>query len=461
MALAPLAHVLFTRIMHYDASAPDWPDRDRFVLSAGHASMLLYSMLYLTGFGLELDDLEQFRQWGSTHARATPSTATRRASRSRPARSARASPTASASRSPRRTCARASAPEVTDHHVFAICSDGDFEEGVSHEAASLAGHLGLGRLVYVYDDNHITIDGPTELAYTDDVPKRFEAYGWHVVELGEVANDLDALEAGLRDGHGRGGPPEPRRAAQPHRLAVAEVHRHRRRRTATRSAPTRSRAVKEILGLPRRGLLGARRRARVLPRGRRARPRRARRVGAARDASCRASEPGLRRRVRRVPRTARAAPAGRRSSRRGTPGEQVATRVGVLGTVLDAIIDVVPGLVGGGADLTGNTGTRARRARRSIDTARLRRPPDPLRHPRARHGLDHERDVGQRARCRSAARSSSSPTTCGRAARLAALSGLQGRVRLVARLGRRSARTARRTSRSSSSRRCARCPACA
>ena len=168
MALAPLAHVLFTRIMRYDASAPDWPDRDRFVLSNGHASMLLYSMLYLTGYGLELDDLEQFRQWGSQDARAPRVPPHRRASRSRPARSGRASRTVSAWRSPKSNLRARFGAEVCDHHVFAIAGDGCLEEGVSHEAASLAGHLGLGRLVYVYDDNHITIDGPTELSYSDD-----------------------------------------------------------------------------------------------------------------------------------------------------------------------------------------------------------------------------------------------------------------------------------------------------
>ena len=227
MALAPLAHVLWTRVMKYDAAAPDWPDRDRFVLSNGHASMLLYSMLYLTGFGLDARRPRASSGSGARRRRATPSTATPPASRSRPVRSARASPTRSASRSPRPTCAPGSAPRSSTTTSFAICSDGDLEEGVSHEAASLAGHLGLGRLVYVYDDNHITIDGPTELAYSDDVPERFEGYGWHVVELGEVANDLDALEAGLREGMAETGATEPARAAQPHRLPVAEVHRHR------------------------------------------------------------------------------------------------------------------------------------------------------------------------------------------------------------------------------------------
>ena len=133
-------------------------------------------------------------------------------------------------------------PEVSDHHVFAICSDGDLEEGISHEAASLAGHLGLGRLVYVYDDNHISIDGPTELAYSDDVPKRFEAYGWHVVQLGEVGQR--PRRAGSRAARRH------RRAATGRRSSCCAATSAGRRRstptprtpTATRSAPTRSRS---------------------------------------------------------------------------------------------------------------------------------------------------------------------------------------------------------------------------
>jgi transketolase len=199
MALAPLAHVLWTRIMKYDASEPDWPDRDRFVLSAGHASMLLYSMLYLTGFGLELSDLEQFRQYGSRtpghpeyrHTKGVEIT-------TGPLGQGFGNSIGFAIQE-KHLRSRFGA-DLIDHFIFGICSDGDLMEGVSHEAASLAGHFRLGRLVFVYDDNHITIDGPTELTYSDDVPKRFESYGWHVVEVGEAANDLDALEAGLRAG---------------------------------------------------------------------------------------------------------------------------------------------------------------------------------------------------------------------------------------------------------------------
>jgi transketolase len=197
MALAPLAHVLFTRIMCHDPSDPQWPDRDRFILSAGHACILLYSMLFLTGYGLTLEDIKQFRQWGSItpghpeHLHTVGVDVT-----TGPLGQGFGNGTGMALAE--RWLRTRFGPELVDHHTFVICSDGDLMEGVSHEAASLAGHLGLGRLICVYDDNHITIDGPTELAYSDDVPGRFEAYGWHVEHLGEVANDVDTLEAALR-----------------------------------------------------------------------------------------------------------------------------------------------------------------------------------------------------------------------------------------------------------------------
>src|SRR5688500_19075294 len=197
MALAPLAHVLFTRVMRHDPSAPDWPDRDRFILSAGHASILLYSMLYLTGYGLTLDDIKQFRQWDSR----TPGHPERNHT---PGVEVTTGPLGQGFANgvgmgiaERWMRARFSA-DVCNHHTFVICSDGDLEEGISHEAASLAGHLGLGRLVYIYDDNHISIDGPTELSLSDDAAKRFQAYGWHVDNVGEIANDTEDLEAAIR-----------------------------------------------------------------------------------------------------------------------------------------------------------------------------------------------------------------------------------------------------------------------
>jgi transketolase len=199
MALAPLAHVLWTRIMRYDAGAPDWADRDRFILSCGHASILQYAMLYLTGYGLTLEDLQQFRQWGSLtpgHPEAGHTVGIEVTTGPLGQGFANGVGMAIAEQSLRARFG----PDVCDHHIYAMVSDGDLSEGVSHEAASLAGHLGLGRMVYVYDDNHISIDGPTELALTDDAVKRFEAYGWHVQHVGEASEDLDVLTAAIEEG---------------------------------------------------------------------------------------------------------------------------------------------------------------------------------------------------------------------------------------------------------------------
>jgi transketolase len=198
MALAPLAHVLWTRIMRYDPLDPQWPDRDRFVLSNGHACILQYAMLHLTGYDLSLDDLRQFRQWGSRtpgHPEYHHTPGIEVTTGPLGQGFANSVGMALAERWLRTTFGT----DVCDHNTYVILGDGCMMEGVSHEAASLAGHLGLGRLVAFYDDNHITIDGPTELAYNDDPLKRFEAYGWRVRYLGEIANDVDALEAAIRE----------------------------------------------------------------------------------------------------------------------------------------------------------------------------------------------------------------------------------------------------------------------
>jgi transketolase len=196
MALAPLAHVLYSRVMSFDPADPDWPDRDRFVLSNGHASILQYSMLYLTGSGLELDDLHAFRQFesrtpGHPEARHTPGVEVTTGPLGQGFANAVGMALAE------RILSEQFGTDAVDHYTYAIAGDGCLMEGVSHEAASLAGHLQLGKLICVYDDNHITIDGHTEMAFSDDTPARFRAYGWDVVELGEVANDVDALESAL------------------------------------------------------------------------------------------------------------------------------------------------------------------------------------------------------------------------------------------------------------------------
>ena len=196
MALAPLGHVLYSRVMRHDPADPTWPDRDRFVLSNGHASILQYSLLFLSGYGLELDDLKRFRQWDSAtpgHPEAGHTAGVEVTTGPLGQGFANAVGMAIAEENLR---ARFGA-EAQDHHTFVIAGDGCMMEGISHEAASLAGHLGLGKLICVFDDNLITIDGPTSLSTGDDTAARFRAYGWDVVDLGEMADDLDGLEAAL------------------------------------------------------------------------------------------------------------------------------------------------------------------------------------------------------------------------------------------------------------------------
>jgi transketolase len=199
MALAPLAHVLFARVMRHNPANPDWADRDRFVLSAGHASMLLYSLLHLTGYGLTLEDLRNFRQLESpTAGHPERKYAAGVETTTGPLGQGIATAVGLAL-AERMLAARFNTAQVdlVDHRTFVIASDGDLQEGLASEACSLAGHLGLGRLVCFYDDNHISIEGDTALAFSEDVGGRFEAYGWDVQDLGEDL-DLDSLERAAR-----------------------------------------------------------------------------------------------------------------------------------------------------------------------------------------------------------------------------------------------------------------------
>jgi transketolase len=199
MALAPVAYTIFTRFLRHNPENPVWPDRDRFVLSAGHASMLLYSMLHLTGYDLTMEDLKNFRQWGSRtpghpeHSH-TPGVETTTGPLGQGFANGVGMTIAERFLAGRYNRI---GHEIMDHRVYAICSDGDLMEGVTSESASIAGQLGLGKLIYVYDDNRITIDGPTAVSFdTEDKAKRFEAYGWHVQRV-EDAEDLEALEEAL------------------------------------------------------------------------------------------------------------------------------------------------------------------------------------------------------------------------------------------------------------------------
>ncbi len=350
MALAPLAHVLWTRIMRYDPEDPGWADRDRFVLSCGHACILLYTMLYLTGYGLELDDLKSFRQLhsltpGHPEVHHTPGIEVTTGPLGQGFANGVGMGIAE------RILRSRFGSDLVNHHTFVVCSDGDLMEGISHEAASLAGHLGLGRLVYVYDDNHITIDGPTEISLSDDPVKRFESYGWHVENLGEAANDLDALEGGLR-----------RAMAEEDRPSLLVLRSHigfpSPNLTDTSKAhgspfgAAEVEATKEVMGLPADkdfyvpdDVLAFYRQA-----GRRSR-----------DARI-AWQEHLRswqgdRQAWDAAWGQRGEPGWQSALPTWEPGRSVATRHSIK-AALNAVAVAVPGLVSGGADLTGNTGTQ-------------------------------------------------------------------------------------------------------
>jgi transketolase len=200
LGAAPMAYVLWTRFLRYNPRNPKWQGRDRFLLSAGHGSMLLYSLLYLTGFDLPLEELKSFRQWGSKTPGHPENTLT-------PGVEITTGPLGQGfangvgmAMGAAHLAARFNQPGVKliDNFIYAIVSDGDLMEGVASEAASLAGHLKLGNLIYLYDDNHVTIEGFTSLAFDEDVPKRFEAYGWHTSTV-EDGNDLDAIDRAIKE----------------------------------------------------------------------------------------------------------------------------------------------------------------------------------------------------------------------------------------------------------------------
>lgn len=198
MALSPLAYVLWTRHLRHNPSNPEWLDRDRFILSAGHASMLLYSLLHLTGYELSLDEIRKFRQWGSLtaghpEAHLTPGVETTTGPLGQGVANSVGMALAErwlAARFNRQS------HEVIDHRTYVVCSDGDLMEGISHEVAAFAGHQRLGKLIWLFDDNRITIDGSTDLSSSTVQGRRFEGYGWHVQQVDD-GNDISAIDAAL------------------------------------------------------------------------------------------------------------------------------------------------------------------------------------------------------------------------------------------------------------------------
>ena len=250
MALAPAGYVLWTRFLRHNPADPDWVDRDRFVLSCGHASMLLYALLHLTGYDLPLEEIKAFRQWGSRtpgHPERghTPGVETTTGPLGQGFANAVGMAIAE-----RFLAEHFNRPghRVVDHRVWVFASDGDLMEGVASEAASLAGHLRLGKLTVVYDDNHITIDGDTALTFSEDVQRRFEAYGWHVVRVGD-GNDLDGIAAALEAARAETGKP----TLVILRTYIADPAPNKRNSAEAHGAPLGAdevRRTKEVMGWP-------------------------------------------------------------------------------------------------------------------------------------------------------------------------------------------------------------------
>jgi len=355
MALAPLAYVLWQRHLRYNPTNPDWLDRDRFVLSAGHACMLLYSVLYLTGYDLTLDDIKQFRQWGSRtpgHSEhgVTPGVEATTGPLGQGVGNAVGMAIAEA-----QLAALFNRPghAIIDHHTYFLASDGDLMEGVSHEACSLAGHLRLGKLIGFYDDNHITIDGSTDLAFSDNTTRRFEAYGWQVQRIPD-GNDLDAIDAAID---------QAKRLTDRPSLIIVRTHiawgsPHKQDTAEAHGAPLgvdEVKATKQNLGWPSLEPFYVPEEA--LERWRRAKDRGARLESdwQKKWAGYRSAHPDLASELER--RLAGQLPAGWDAALPVFgPQDAQATRA-ASGKVLNAIAAKVPELIGGSADLTGSNNT--------------------------------------------------------------------------------------------------------
>lgn len=355
MALAPVAYLLWTRHLKHSPRHPDWPDRDRFVLSCGHASMLLYGLLHLTGYDLSLEDIRNFRQWGSRtpgHPERghTPGVETTTGPLGQGI--ANAVGMAMAERFLAATFNRPG-QALVDHRTWVLASDGDLMEGVASEAASLAGHLRLGKLTVIYDDNHITIDGRTDLAFSEDAGRRFEAYGWRVLHVGN-GNDLAAIDAALAEA----GRQSDRPTLIVLRTVIADPAPTKRDTAGAHGAPLGAeeiRKTKAILGWPDEPFF--------VPDAARADMGRAAETGAAAEAAWRSrrdaygrAHPEEAERFRQW--LAGELPAGWDAAlpSYGVDAKAVETRK-ASAAALKALAAALPNLAGGSADLAGSTGT--------------------------------------------------------------------------------------------------------
>ncbi len=365
MSLAPAAYLLFQKTMRHDPTDSHWVGRDRFVLSCGHSSLTLYIQLFLSGYGLSLEDIRGLRQWDSltpAHPEHGHTLGVETTTGPLGQGIGNAVGMAMAARRERGLFDPDAAPGTSpfDHHIWCVASEGDIEEGISHEASALAAHQRLGNLTVVFDSNHISIEDDTQIALSEDVVARYEAYGWHTQTVdwtatGEYVEDVAALDAALEAARAETDRPSFIRLRTiigwpaPNKQNTGKIH-------GSALGADEVAATKKVLGMdPDGDLRGARGRAGPHPPGRRARPGRPRRVGE--------GLPGLARRQPRAGRPARPAehprtarPAGPRRCRRFEAGGSVATRK-ASGEVLSALAPVLPELWGGSADLAESNNT--------------------------------------------------------------------------------------------------------
>jgi transketolase len=356
MALAPAAYVLWSRFLRHNPRNPEWPDRDRFVLSCGHASMLLYSLLYLSGYDLSLEEIKNFRQWGSRtpgHPERghTPGVETTTGPLGQGFGNAVGM--AIAERFLAEHFNRPDHP-VVDHRVWTFASDGDLMEGVAAEAASIAGHLRLGKLTVVYDDNHITIDGDTALTFSEDVSRRFESYGWQVLKVSD-GNDLSAIAAAYESARADTSRP----SLIVLRTVIADPAPTKRNSAEAHGAPLGAdevRRTKEIMGWPLEPKFFVPDEALAHWRGAVARGAELEASWQKRHEAYAAAHPGLAAELQRWLSGQLAEGWDRELAQVKLTSAALATRQ-ASGLALQAIASAVPNLVGGSADLGGSTGT--------------------------------------------------------------------------------------------------------
>jgi transketolase len=356
MALAPAAYVLWTRFLRHNPRNPEWPDRDRFVLSCGHASMLLYSLLHLSGYDLSLDEIKSFRQWGSRtpgHPERghTPGVETTTGPLGQGFGNAVGMAIAE-----RFLAEHFNRPDhtIVDHRVWTFASDGDLMEGVAAEAASIAGHLRLGKLNVVYDDNHITIDGDTALTFSEDVSRRFESYGWHVQKVAD-GNDLSAIAAACESARAETSRP----SLIVLRTVIADPAPTKRNSAEAHGAPLGAdevRRTKEIMGWPMEPKFFVPEDALNHWRGAVARGAELEASWGRRFTAYAESHPDLAGEFRRWMAGELPEDWDRALSEVRLTSAELATRQ-ASGLALQAIAAAVPNLVGGSADLGGSTGT--------------------------------------------------------------------------------------------------------